>query len=96
MPMNRLALYVRAALWWLLPLAALAAIIGWETEWGRAVQPASAAAGTDRAAAGRRGAASRIRDRRRHGGAHRDGRADALQSDPPPGAVRCTGDHARR
>ena len=37
MPMNRLALHVRAALWWLLPLAALAAIIGWETDWGRAV-----------------------------------------------------------
>jgi hypothetical protein len=35
--MNRLALYVRAALWWLLPLAALAAIVGWETDWGRAL-----------------------------------------------------------
>ena len=28
----------RAALWWLLPLAALATIIGWETDWGRAVE----------------------------------------------------------
>ena len=35
--MSRLALHLRAALWWLLPLAALAAMVGWETDWGRAV-----------------------------------------------------------
>ena len=29
---------LRAALWWLLPLVALAATIGWETDWGRAVE----------------------------------------------------------
>ena len=29
---------LRAALWWLLPLAALAATLGWETDWGRAVE----------------------------------------------------------
>ena len=29
---------LRAALWWLLPLAALAALIGWQTDWGRAVE----------------------------------------------------------
>ena len=34
---NKLTMQLRAALWWLLPLAALAALIGWETEWGRAV-----------------------------------------------------------
>jgi len=35
---NRLDIPVRAALWWLLPLAGLAAVIGWETDWGRAVE----------------------------------------------------------
>ena len=28
---------LRAALWWLVPLAALAAVIGWETDWGGAI-----------------------------------------------------------
>jgi len=36
--MNKLSMQLRAALWWLLPLAALAALIGWETDWGRAVE----------------------------------------------------------
>ncbi len=36
--MNRLDIHVRAALWWLLPLGVLAAVIGWETDWGRAVE----------------------------------------------------------
>ena len=31
-------MHVQAVLWWLLPLAGLAAIIGWETDWGRAVE----------------------------------------------------------
>jgi hypothetical protein len=35
---NRLGIHVQAALWWLLPLAGLAAVIGWETDWGRAVE----------------------------------------------------------
>jgi hypothetical protein len=35
---NRLGIQVHAALWWLLPLAGLAAVIGWETDWGRAVE----------------------------------------------------------
>ncbi len=34
--MTNLSLRVQAALWWLLPLAALAAAIGWETDWGNA------------------------------------------------------------
>ncbi len=46
--MNRLGIQVQAALWWLLPLAGLAAVIGWETDWGRAMekrpQPAEAIA----------------------------------------------------
>lgn len=44
--MNRLSSPLQAALWWLLPLVALAALVGWETDWGRAVetrpQPAEA------------------------------------------------------
>ena len=36
--MNKLSMPVRAALWWLLPLVALAAMFGWETDWGRAVE----------------------------------------------------------
>jgi hypothetical protein len=46
--MNKLSAPLYATLWWLLPLAALAAMIGWETDWGRAVdkrpQPAEAVA----------------------------------------------------
>ena len=34
--MTDLAARIRAALWWLLPLAALLVIIGWETGWGKA------------------------------------------------------------
>jgi hypothetical protein len=29
---------VHAALWWVLPLAGLGAVIGWETDWGRALE----------------------------------------------------------
>ncbi len=53
--MNNVAVQLRAALWWLLPLAALAAIVGWETDWGRALEkrppPAEAIAPTPVAAA---------------------------------------------
>lgn len=35
--MSDFSLRTRGALWWLLPLLALAALIGWETDWGRAV-----------------------------------------------------------
>jgi len=31
-------MHVQAVLWWLLPLAGLAAVLGWETDWGRAVE----------------------------------------------------------
>jgi hypothetical protein len=42
--MNPLAKPLQAALWWLLPVAVLAGIVGWETDWGRAVEkPAPAA-----------------------------------------------------
>lgn len=55
MPMNNVAVQLRAALWWFLPLAALAAIVGWETDWGRALDkkppPAEAIAPTPVAAA---------------------------------------------
>lgn len=36
--MGALSTQFRAMLWWLVPLAALAALIGWETDWGRAVE----------------------------------------------------------
>jgi len=36
--MNDFAARIRASLWWLVPLAVLAALIGWETRWGRAVR----------------------------------------------------------
>ena len=36
--MNKLPIPVQSALWWLLPLVALAATFGWETDWGRAVE----------------------------------------------------------
>ena len=36
--MTDLAQHLRAASWWLLPLAALLLIIGWETGWGRAFE----------------------------------------------------------
>jgi len=36
--MNDFAARIRASLWWLVPLAVLAALIGWETGWGRAVR----------------------------------------------------------
>lgn len=36
--MSRLGKQARAALWWVLPLAGLAAVIGWETDWGRALE----------------------------------------------------------
>lgn len=44
--MNKLPPRVVAALWWLAPLAALAALIGWETEWNGAIvkEPPPAAA----------------------------------------------------
>ena len=35
--MSNLAARLHAALWWLLPLAALAVAIGWETDWGSAL-----------------------------------------------------------
>ena len=35
--MPALSAFVRASLWWLLPLAALALALGFETDWGRAV-----------------------------------------------------------
>ena len=35
--MNKLPIPVQSALWWLLPLVALAITFGWETDWGRAV-----------------------------------------------------------
>jgi hypothetical protein len=44
--MNKLPIPVQSALWWLLPLVALAITFGWETDWGRSVekrpQPAEA------------------------------------------------------
>ena len=36
--MDKLAMPLRSALWWLLPLVALAAMFGWETDWGRSVE----------------------------------------------------------
>jgi hypothetical protein len=36
--MNDLSVLARASLWWLLPLALLAALIGWEIGWGSAVR----------------------------------------------------------
>src|SRR5262245_40080838 len=33
-PMNHVSGYLRASLWWVLPLVLLAAIIGWEVNWG--------------------------------------------------------------
>jgi hypothetical protein len=36
--MNGLSVRVRASLWWLLPLALLAVLIGWEIGWGNAVR----------------------------------------------------------
>ena len=48
--MNYFSARLHAALWWLLPLAALAIVIGGETDWGRAIdkrpQPAEAGAPT--------------------------------------------------
>ena len=48
--MSHLSARLHAVLWWLLPLAALAGMLGWETDWGRAIdkgpQPAEAAAPT--------------------------------------------------
>jgi hypothetical protein len=43
---DKLSMPLRSALWWLLPLVALAAMFGWETDWGRSVekQPAVAEA----------------------------------------------------
>ena len=35
--MSQLTPRLQASLWWLLPLVVLAAILGWETDWGRAV-----------------------------------------------------------
>jgi hypothetical protein len=37
--MNKLPLPVQSAVWWLLPLVALAVMFGLETDWGRAVEP---------------------------------------------------------
>jgi len=37
-PMNKFSMPVGATLWWLVPLVALAAMFGWETDWGRAVE----------------------------------------------------------
>jgi len=37
-PMDKLSMPLRSALWWLLPLVALAAMFGWETDWGRSVE----------------------------------------------------------
>ena len=36
--MNKLPMPVQSALWWLLPLVALAVTFGWETDWGRSVE----------------------------------------------------------
>ena len=36
--MNKLSMPLRASLWWLLPLVALAAMFAWETDWGRSVE----------------------------------------------------------
>ena len=48
--MSHFSARLHAVLWWLLPLAALAGMLGWETDWGRAIdkgpQPAEAAAPT--------------------------------------------------
>jgi len=35
--MNKLSMPVKPALWWLVPLVALVATFGWETDWGRTV-----------------------------------------------------------
>jgi hypothetical protein len=37
--MNEVSSRLRASLWWLVPLLALAALVGWETDWGRELQP---------------------------------------------------------
>lgn len=36
--MQRYSARLTAALWWLLPLTALAVTVGWETDWGRALE----------------------------------------------------------
>ena len=36
--MNKLSMPLQSALWWLLPLVALAGMFVWETDWGRAVE----------------------------------------------------------
>ena len=84
--MNDLSVRVRASLWWLLPLALLAVLIGWEIDWGNAVRlrppPAEAVAPQavttgllpDYVIAG--GIASHARNREPH----------AVQPDPPAGA----------
>lgn len=36
--MSDLGIRFRAALWWLVPLAAAAVLIGWETQWGRVLR----------------------------------------------------------
>jgi hypothetical protein len=36
--MSKLSTPLQSALWWLLPLVALAGILGWETDWGRSVE----------------------------------------------------------
>jgi hypothetical protein len=36
--MDKLSIPLQSALWWLLPLVALAGMFGWETDWGRAIE----------------------------------------------------------
>jgi len=36
--MNKLSATIEAELWWLLPAAVLAAVIGWELDWGRSLR----------------------------------------------------------
>jgi hypothetical protein len=36
--MRKLSTPMQSALWWLLPMVALAGMVGWETDWGRAVE----------------------------------------------------------
>ena len=46
--MNNLNARFGAALWWALPLAVLAALLGWETDWGNAVESVPQPAARDR------------------------------------------------
>ncbi len=85
---------MRAALWWLLPLVALARDVRLGNGLGTRRREAARDRGDDRAEARGHRAAARIRDTRRCRRAHRNRRAHALQSDPPPRAADGAGGRA--